>query len=324
MSAPLLSVEGLSKTYASPGPFRPRPGAEALDGVSFVLAEGETLAIAGESGSGKTTLGLIVARLEEATAGAIRLGGEDWLALTGKALRRARRNVQIVFQDPATSLDPRLPVGDSVAEPLRALCGLSGAALRTRVGELLASVGLDPAAAGRRPREFSGGERQRIAIARAIAPEPRIVVCDEPVAALDPSARARVLNLLLDLRERTGVAYLFISHDMEAIRIVADRVAVLYAGRLVEEASAEEFFSAPRHPYSSALLAGRALPGEPPDPAAFPPGCRFHPRCPSARARCAVEVPPTGEESGGRRAACFFPAEQAEKTKLSGADRVIG
>ena len=323
MSAPLLSVRGLSKIWDAAGPFRARGRAEALEGVSFLLGAGETLAIAGESGSGKTTLGLIVARLEEATAGEIRLDGTDWLALSGDALRRARRNVQIVFQDPATSLDPRMRVGDSVAEPLRALCGVGGGALRKRVAALLASVGLDPASARRYPREFSGGERQRIAIARAIAPGPRIVVCDEPVAALDPSARARVLNLLLELRERTGVAYLFISHDMDAIRIVADRVAVLYAGRLVEEAPAEAFFSAPRHPYSAALLAGRALPGEPPDPSAHPPGCRFHPRCPSARDRCAAESPPLGEDAG-RRTACFFPAEQAEKTKLSGADRVIG
>jgi peptide/nickel transport system ATP-binding protein/oligopeptide transport system ATP-binding protein len=323
MNAPLLSVRDLSKRWAAAGPFDRRGGADALDRVSFGLEAGETLAIAGESGSGKTTLGLIVARLEESSGGEILLDGEDWLALSGEALRRARRNVQMVFQDPATSLDPRLRIGESVAEPLRALCGLAGAPLRERVGALLASVGLDAAAARRYPREFSGGERQRIAIARAIAPDPRIIVCDEPVAALDPSARARVLNLLLDLRERTGVAYLFISHDMEAIRVIAHRVAVLYAGRLVEEAPAEEFFSAPRHPYSAALLSGHALPGEPPDPTAFPPGCRFHPRCPSAREECASAAPPL-DRSGGRRVACFFPAEQAEKTKLSGADRVIG
>jgi len=324
MTEPILRVEGLSKTFVSGGAFRTRRGAEALDDVSFTLGPGETLAVAGESGSGKTTLGMIVARLEEPSAGEIRLDGVDWLALSGKALRRARKDVQIVFQDPATSLDPRLRVGESIAEPLRALRGLSGRALDARVGELLVSVGLDPAAAQRRPRDFSGGERQRIAIARAIAPGPRLVVCDEPVAALDPSARANVLNLLLELRERTGVAYLFISHDMEAIRSVADRVAVLYAGRLVEEAPAEEFFAAPRHPYSAALLAGRALAGEPPPALDLPSGCRFHPRCPSARPRCAAEAPHLRPEPGGRRAACFFPAEQAEKTKLSGADRVIG
>ncbi|HET9794180.1 MAG TPA: oligopeptide/dipeptide ABC transporter ATP-binding protein [Thermoanaerobaculia bacterium] len=324
MSGALLRVEGISKTYAASGAFGAGKRAEALDGVSFDLSAGEALAIAGESGSGKTTLGLIVARLEEPTRGAILLDGEDWLALSGRALRRARRNVQIVFQDPATSLDPRMRAGDSIAEPLRALCGLSGPALRSRVAALLGEVGLEPSAARRYPREFSGGERQRIAIARAIAPGPRIVVCDEPVAALDASARARVLNLLLDLRERTGVAYLFISHDMDAIRTVADRVAVLYGGRLVEEAPAADFFSGPRHPYSAALLAGRAIPGEPPDPASLPPGCRFHPRCPSARSRCSQEEPPLAAEPEGRRAACFFPSEQAEKTKLSGADRVIG
>ncbi len=324
MSDPLLRVEGLSKRYPSSGAFRRGTGAEALDGVTFELLAGETLAIAGESGSGKTTLGLIVARLEEATAGEIRLDGEDWLGLSGRALRRARRNVQIVFQDPATSLDPRMKIGESVAEPLRALCGLSGARLRARVAALLGDVGLDPSAAARFPREFSGGERQRIAIARAIAPAPRLVVCDEPVAALDPSARARVLNLLLELRERTGVAYLFISHDLEAIRSVADRVVVLYAGRIVEEARAGDFFSAPRHPYSVALRAGRAISGEPPDPGDLPSGCRFHPRCPSARERCAEESPPLENRGDARRVACFFPAEQAEKTKLSDGNRVIG
>jgi oligopeptide/dipeptide ABC transporter ATP-binding protein len=322
VSEPLLRVEGISKTYAGRG--RRSRRAEALDGVSFTLGAGETLAVAGESGSGKTTLGMIVARLEEPSGGAISLDGADWLALSGRDLRRARKNVQIVFQDPATSLDPRLRGGDSVAEPLRALCGLGGRALEARVAELFSAVGLDPASARRHPREFSGGERQRIAIARAIAPGPRLVVCDEPVAALDSSARAGVLNLLLDLRERTGVAYLFISHDMEAIRSVADRVAVLYAGRLVEEAPADAFFAAPRHPYSAALLAGRELAGEPPSPFALPPGCRFHSRCPSARPRCAGAVPLLAAESGGRRTACFFPVEQAENTKLSGVDRVIG
>jgi len=324
MSAPLLRVEGLSKRYPRSGAFRAGAGAEALDGVTFDLSAGETLAIAGESGSGKTTLGLIVARLEEATAGAIRLDGEDWLALSGRALRRARRNVQIVFQDPATSLDPRMRIGESIAEPLRSICGLSGPRLRERVAGLLGDVGLEPSAAARFPRDFSGGERQRIAIARAIAPGPRLVVCDEPVAALDPSARARVLNLLLELRERTGVAYLFISHDLDAIRAVADRVAVLYAGRIVEEAPAAAFFSAPRHPYSAALRAGRAIPGEPPDAGDLPAGCRFHPRCPSARPRCAEAAPSLEEEEAGHRVACFFPTEQAENTKLSDGNRVIG
>jgi len=324
MSTPLLRVEGLSKRYPSSGAFRAGDGAQALDGVTFDLAAGETLAIAGESGSGKTTLVLIVARLEGATAGAIRFDGEDWLALSGRPLRRARSMVQIVFQDPATSLDPRMRIGESIAEPLRALCSLSGARLRARVAELLDDVGLDASAAGRFPRDFSGGERQRIAIARAIAPGPRLVVCDEPVAALDPSARARVLNLLLELRDRTGMAYLFISHDLEAIRSVADRVVVLYAGRIVEEARAVDFFSAPRHPYSAALRAGRAIPGEPPDPGDLPGGCAFHPRCPSARERCAGASPPLENEEAGRRVACFFPAEQAEKTKLSDGNSVIG
>jgi oligopeptide/dipeptide ABC transporter ATP-binding protein len=324
MSPPLLSVTALSKTYTSSRLFASKDrAAAALEEVSFDLDAGETLAIAGESGSGKTTVGLIIARLEEPSAGSIRLAGIDWLALTGRQLRRQRRNVQIVFQDPATSLNPRLSVGESIAEPLRSLLRLSGRSLDDRVAELLTAVGIDPALASRLPREFSGGERQRIAIARAIAPNPRVVICDEPVAALDLSARARVLNLLLDLQESTGVAYLFISHDMEAIRRIADRVVVLYAGRLVEEAPARKFFAAPRHPYSAALLAARALNGEPPAIGEMPSGCRFHPRCSSARPRCRVEEPPLVPDGVRRRVACFFPGETTEKPKLSDENCVI-
>ena len=323
MTEPLLSAAGVTKRYPPRNAWvSDRRGVSALDGVSFDLAAGETLAITGESGSGKSTLGFIVARLEEANAGSIRLAGLDWLSLRGRELRRARRNVQIVFQDPATSFDPRLPVGESIAEPLRALRGLRGDDLKREVDSLLASVGIDPAAGARRPREFSGGERQRIAIARAIGPRPRLIVCDEPVAALDLSARARVLNLLLDLQEQSGVSYLFISHDLDAVRHVADRVAVLYAGRIVEEAPANEFFAAARHPYSAALLSGRAIPGEP-AAAGSTPGCPFHPRCPEARPRCSVEEPPL-ELERRRRVACFFWRETAEKTKLSGERSVIG
>jgi oligopeptide/dipeptide ABC transporter ATP-binding protein len=322
MTEPLLSATSLSKAYTESGAAFSRRRVAALQDVSFDLAGGETLAITGESGSGKSTLAFIVARLEDASGGSIRLAGLDWLALRGRALRDARRNVQIVFQDPATSLNPRLPVGESVGEPLRAFRGLSAAALRREVATLLASVGIDPSAAGKRPREFSGGERQRIAIARAIAPSPRVIVCDEPVAALDPSARARVLNLLLDLQASTGVAYLFISHDLDAVAQMADRVAVLYAGRIVEEAPAADFFSSPRHPYSVGLLSGGAIPGEPPASSDEPSGCPFHPRCPEARPRCSAEEPGP-DFSGGRRVACFFWRETAEKTKLSSATRVI-
>ena len=322
MTEPLLSATSLSKAYTESSAASSRRRVAALQGVSFDLADGETLAITGESGSGKSTLAFIVARLEDASGGSIRLAGLDWLALRGRALRNARRNVQIVFQDPGTSLNPRLPVGESVAEPLRAFRGLSGPALRSEVAALLASVGIDPSAAGRRPREFSGGERQRIAIARAIAPGPRVIVCDEPVAALDPSARARVLNLLLDLQASTGVAYLFISHDLDAVRQMADRVAVLYAGRIVEEAPAGDFFSSPRHPYSVGLLSGGAVPGEPPASSDENSGCPFHPRCPEARPRCSAEEP-GWDSSGGRRVACFFWRETAEKTKLSRVKRVI-
>ena len=325
MTEPLLSAAGISKRYPPRGGAfgGRRPTGAALEDVSFTLDAGETLAVAGESGSGKTTLGLIAARLEDASSGSMRVAGLDWLALRGRELRGARANVQIVFQDPASSLDPRRPVGDAVAEPLRALRGLSGASLRAEIARLLAAVGIDPAAAGRRPREFSGGERQRIAIARAIAPRPRVVVCDEPVASLDFSARARVLNLLRDLQESTGVAYLFISHDLDAIRRVADRILVLYGGRVIEEAPAEDFFSGPRHPYAAALVAGSALPGEAPEPGDAIPGCRFHPRCARAQPRCAEETPPLESEEF-HRTACFFWRETAEKTKLFGDKDVIG
>ena len=318
MSDPLLTASNLAKTYPAAGAFGRRPECRALDGVSFELEEGETLAIAGESGSGKTTLGLIVARLEEPSAGTIRVDGLLWSSLRGAALRRERARVQMVFQDPSTSLNPRLTVGESIGEPLRAISRLAGRALAERTAELLASVGIDPAAAGKRPRELSGGERQRVAIARALAPRPRVVVGDELVASLDLSARAGVLNLLLDLQEATGVSYLFISHDLEAIRRVADRVAILYAGRIVEESPARQFFAAPRHPYSAALLAGRALPGEPPESGTDEGGCRFEPRCGAARPRCREEDPALVFEGPRRRVACFFPGEPVENEKLSG------
>ncbi|MGH9367396.1 MAG: ABC transporter ATP-binding protein [Thermoanaerobaculia bacterium] len=316
----LLEARGLSRVYplrrgmlgAAVGRVR------AVDGVSLTIARGETLGLVGESGSGKSTTGRLLLRLEEPTAGQIRFDGEDWLALSGRALARKRRDIQIVFQDPVGSLNPRMRVGDQIAEPLRVQRLARGVALRERVAELLSEVGLPPEAGGRFPSEFSGGERQRIAIARALATRPKLLVCDEPVSSLDVSVAAQVVNLLSDLRERTGLAGLFISHDLAVVSRVADRVAVMYCGRIVEEGPTADLVREPLHPYTVALLsaAGRAarrvvLGGELPSPASPPGGCAFHPRCPIARPRCREESPALAAHRPGRTAACFFAGEMA-------------
>ena len=319
----LLEAEGLAKRYAIPGSLfggsaRALP---ALRGVRFGIPAGATLGLVGESGSGKTTAGRIVARLVEPDAGRLLLDGDDWLALEGAELRRRRRDVQIVFQDPQASLNPRLRVGEQIAEPLRVQRIASGRVVKERVRELLASVGLPAEFADRFPSEMSGGQRQRVAIARALATGPRLVVCDEPVSALDVSVAAQILNLLLDLRERAGLSYLFISHDLAVVERIADAVAVLYLGAIVEEGPAADVAARPLHPYTAALVAAvaepdpvarpraEALRGEPASSLDPPPGCPFHPRCPIARPRCASETPPLVEVSPGRRAACFYPGE---------------
>ena len=319
----LLEAVGLVKRYTIPGSLfggsaRALP---ALRGVSFGIPAGATLGLVGESGSGKTTAGRIVARLVDPDEGKLRLGGDDWLALEGAALRQRRRDVQIVFQDPQASLNPRLRVGEQIAEPLRVQRIVSGRAVGDRVRELLAAVGLPGEFADRFPSEMSGGQRQRVAIARALATSPRLVVCDEPVSALDVSVAAQILNLLLDLRERSGLSYLFISHDLAVVERVADAVAVLYLGAIVEEGPAAEVAARPLHPYTAALVAAVAEPdpsvrprsevlrGEPASALEPPSGCAFHPRCPIARPRCSSEAPPLAEVAPGRRAACFYPGE---------------
>jgi oligopeptide transport system ATP-binding protein len=292
----------------------------AVDGVSLAIRQGETLGLVGESGSGKSTTGRLLLRLEEPTSGRIRFDGEDWIALSGRALRRRRRDAQIVFQDPQSSLNPRMRAGEQIAEPLRVQRLVPRREVRHRVAALLEEVGLSAAAAARFPGEFSGGQRQRIAIARALATRPKFVVCDEPVSALDVSVAAQILNLLLDLRERNGLATLFISHDLAVVSRMADRIAVMYRGRIVETGPAADVLERPRHPYTVALLsavsarpAGAAPPraesgiGSP--PTAAPRGCAFHPRCPIARPRCREEVPSLPESSGPHAAACFFPGE---------------
>lgn len=296
-----------------------REWVRAVDGVSLTVRAGETVGLVGECGCGKTTLGRAVVRLVEPTAGRILFEGDDVLGLSGAELRRRRRRMQMVFQDPYSSLDPRLTVGDIVGEALdiHGLVATSGAR-RERIGRLLSDVGLDPAHAQRYPHEFSGGQRQRIGIARALAVEPRLVVCDEPVSALDVSVQAQIVNLLQDLQEEHGIAYLFVAHDLAVVEHISDRLLVMYLGRIVEAGEAQAVCRQPHHPYTQALLsavpvvdpdAKRArilLGGDVPSPVHPPGGCPFHPRCPVAEARCKAEAPELREIECGRRVACHL------------------
>jgi len=321
----LLAVEGLRKDYPVRRGLlqRARGTLRALDGVDLVVGRGECVGLVGESGSGKTTLGRCALRLIEPTAGRVRFDGEDLLALRPAELRRRRRRFQMVFQDPYGSLDPRQRVGSVVAEPLAVHRLADRAGRASRAAELLASVGLAPELARRYPHELSGGQRQRVAVARALAVSPELLVADEPVSSLDVTVRAQILALLADLRRRLSLSMLFIAHDLAAVEQLADRVAVMYLGRVVETAAREALFRQPLHPYTVSLLSavprpepGRrrqriVLPGDPPSPVTPPSGCPFHPRCPSARARCAAEHPPLAAPpgDGGRLVACFFPGE---------------
>jgi oligopeptide/dipeptide ABC transporter ATP-binding protein len=297
-----------------------RPGAavRAVDGVSFAIGPGETFGLVGESGCGKTTTARMLLRLETPTAGAVLYEGADVARLEGPGLRAYRAGVQAVFQDPWSSLNPRMRAGDIVAEPLVLNTQLGRAAVRERLTHLFADVGLDPAAAAQFPHEFSGGQRQRIAVARALSLNPKLIVLDEPVSALDVSIRAQIMNLLKDLQGRHGMSYLLIAHNLATVRYLSHRVAVMYLGRIVEEAPADALFTSPLHPYTKALISaalpirpgGEAeaivLPGEVPSPAAPPPGCRFHPRCPVAFDRCRVEPPALRDLAPAHRAACHL------------------
>lgn len=323
MSEPLLVATGLVKDYPMRrGTFGGSSTLlRALDGVSLSVRAGETLGLVGESGSGKTTVARLLLRFEEPTSGSISFDGEDWLAPRGSALRRLRRGMQIVFQDPQTSLNPRMRVADQVGEPLLVQKLARRRDVKGRVEQLLGEVGLPASVAGRFPSELSGGQRQRVSIARALATGPKLLVCDEAVSALDVSVAAQIVNLFLDLRERTGLALLFIAHDLAVVARVSDRIAVMSLGRVVEEGPAAAVIARPLHPYTAALLSAVpepdptskksriVLPGEPPSVAALPPGCTFHPRCPIARPRCQVEVPPLLVQEDGRSSACFFPGE---------------
>ncbi|HKQ96584.1 MAG TPA: oligopeptide/dipeptide ABC transporter ATP-binding protein [Candidatus Polarisedimenticolia bacterium] len=321
MSAPLLEVTGLEKRFPiRRGLFgRVRGEVRAVDGVSFDVRPGETLALVGESGSGKTTTGRLVLRLLDPSAGAIRFDGADLLALSPRELRRRRRDLQVIFQDPYGSLNPRMRVGTIVREPLDIhKVGANRAERDRMVDHLLERVGLDPGMRQRYPHEFSGGQRQRIGVARAIALRPKLIVADEPVSALDVSVQAQVINLLVDLQEEYGCAYLFIAHDLALVERIADRVAVMYLGRIVESGPAADLFRNPLHPYTRALLQAIPVPdpervreravlgGDPPSPAEPPPGCRFHPRCPVAVDLCRREDPALREAAPGHRAACHL------------------
>jgi oligopeptide/dipeptide ABC transporter ATP-binding protein len=300
----LLRIENLVKHFPlRAGMFARQSGAvHAVDGVSFDLAAGETLALVGESGCGKSTVGRLALRLLDPTAGRVLLEGEDLAALDASALRGKRRTMQIIFQDPFGSLNPRMTVGAMLREAL-VLHGLRRGREDERVAELLGRVGLASEHAARYPHEFSGGQRQRIGIARALAVEPKLIVCDEPVSALDVSIQAQVINLLQDLQKAFGLAYLFIAHDLAVVKHIAARVAVMYLGKIVESADKARVFSSPRHPYTQALLSAIPiaepalrrkrilLQGDVPSPIAPPSGCRFRTRCPYAQARCAAEEP---------------------------------
>ena len=336
VGAPLVEVRDLVKHFPVRGGVLQRTVAvvQAVDGVSFDVRRGETLGLVGESGCGKTTVGRLLLRLIEPTSGSIRFDGRDITTLKGPDLKAYRRRMQIIFQDPYASLDPRTPVGDSIGEGLR-IHGLGSAAQRrAKVSEMMDMVGLQPYHARRYPHEFSGGQRQRIGIARALVLKPDLVVCDEPVSALDVSIQAQVLNLLKSLQRELGLTFVFVAHNMGVVEHISDRVAVMYLGRIAEIADRRELFRQQEHPYTVALMSAIPVPdpevrrqrviltGDVPSPVNPPSGCRFHPRCPLRRSLgdpeiCVTDVPPLDDVGGEHLVACHFRGKDAPERVAS-------
>jgi oligopeptide/dipeptide ABC transporter ATP-binding protein len=322
MTEPLIRAENLSKTFSDSGGLsfgRKTGGVQAVDGVSFTVGWGETVAVVGESGCGKSTMGRLLLRLIDATEGSVFFEGIDINSLSRREMRQMRQKAQMVFQDPYGSLSPRRSIADIIAEPLEVF-GLvrNRKERRERVAELLTQVGLPPSYMDRYPRQFSGGQRQRVGIARAISVSPSFIVADEPVSALDVSVQAQIVNLLQDLQEQKGFSYLFIAHDLAVVRHMADRVIVMYLGRIVEVGHKRQIYSAPQHPYTQALLSAAPEPdpdanvkriileGDVPSPTRVPPGCSFHTRCPLVQDICKIERPALREVAPGQNAACHF------------------
>ncbi len=324
---PLIEAEGLSRSFSSKPLFGPRRTIAAVNGINLVIERGETLAIVGESGCGKSTLGRLLLGLLPPSAGSVRYRGIKLAALAPAELRRLRAEMQLVFQNTLAALDPRMPVGEQIAEPLAIHSGSHGASRADAVARLIRQVGLDEGLMQRRPHELSGGQRQRVVIARALATGPEFVIFDEPVSALDVSVQAQIVALIRRLQTETGFTSAFISHDLRVVRHVADRVAVMYLGRIVEQGPVARIFAAPAHPYTRALIAAvpkispgmprsrQRLAGEPPNPADMPGGCPFHPRCPVAEADCAKTMPTLAAIEVGHAVACHLlsaPASTGE------------
>ncbi len=325
----LIEVKNLYKYFPiHAGLFSRHVGdVKAVDGVDFTIAPGETLGLVGESGSGKTTIGRVILRLLQATSGEVWFDGRNVLNVSRDELRKLRKEMQIIFQDPFASLNPRMTVGDIVGEPLKIHHLATGKAAQQRVQELLRLVGLQPYHANRYPHEFSGGQRQRVGIARALAVNPKFIVCDEPVSALDVSIQAQVINLLEDLQHQLGLTYLFIAHDLSVVRHISTRVAVMYVGKIMELANRDDLYENPLHPYTQSLLSAIPIPdphveqrrkrivltGDIPSPVNPPSGCRFHTRCPIAFERCKVEIPAFNEYRPGHFAACHWVEEHGGK-----------